>query len=209
MVCRSHGIGTARDEAAWVALRRSPPLYPDAVTLRESATAGEVLRRLDGSAGCSVKDSFAALDLAPDGFEVLFEAEWIHRPPLVEWLAPELVWSEVGTPGELRDWAAVHGGGAVFHPSLLADQRLTILAGRAGDELVAGAIGNRSTDVVGISNVFTTSPDIEQVWAEAAAAVSARLAGIPLVGYERDAELRAARRAGFASVGALRVWLAG
>lgn len=161
LVCRSHGIGTARDEAAWVALRRSPPFYPDAVTLHEATRAGDML-----------------------------------------------VWSAVGTPDELREWAAAHSGGPVFHPSLLADPAVAILAGRAGDELVAGAIGNQSADVVGISNVFTTR-DVESVWAEAAAAVSARFPGVALVGYERDAELRAARRAGFASVGALRVWLAG
>jgi len=62
-VCRAHGITTSFDPNSWVALRRSPPMYPDAVTLNEYASAGDVLRRVDGSPGCSIKDSFGSLDL--------------------------------------------------------------------------------------------------------------------------------------------------
>jgi hypothetical protein len=58
-------------------VRRSPSLYPDAVTLREHASAHDLLPRIDSSPGCSVKDSFASVDLSADGFRLLFEAEWI------------------------------------------------------------------------------------------------------------------------------------
>ncbi|MGE7387361.1 hypothetical protein ACQKM2_17955, partial [Streptomyces sp. NPDC004126] len=68
-------------DALWCSPHRTPPLYPDAVTLTPGATAAEVLAGVNTAApGCSVKDSFAALDLAPAGFEVLFGAQWIHRP---------------------------------------------------------------------------------------------------------------------------------
>lgn len=40
-----------------------------------------LVARIDtAAAGASVKDSFAGLDLTEAGFEVLFEARWIHRP---------------------------------------------------------------------------------------------------------------------------------
>ena len=78
-VCRSQGIPTAMRRTHWVALERSPELYPDAVTLLPDATAEEVLASTQAGPGCSVKDSFAALDLATLGFEELFEARWIYR----------------------------------------------------------------------------------------------------------------------------------
>ncbi|HEU4420982.1 MAG TPA: hypothetical protein VFR67_00395, partial [Pilimelia sp.] len=51
LVCRTHGIDTELDHDAWVARRRSPPLYPDAVTLREHLPAGDLLLRVDSSPG--------------------------------------------------------------------------------------------------------------------------------------------------------------
>jgi hypothetical protein len=39
------------------------------------------LARIDDSPGCSVKDSFASLDLTRHGFRVLFDAQWIVRGP--------------------------------------------------------------------------------------------------------------------------------
>lgn len=64
---------------AWTSLARPPQYYPDAVTLTPDATAADVLPYVDGSPGCSVKDSFATLDLP--GFSVLFEATWIACGP--------------------------------------------------------------------------------------------------------------------------------
>jgi hypothetical protein len=73
--------------------------------------------------------------------------------------------------------------------------------------VAAGAIGNRSVSVVGVSNLFTVTADEDQAWAGAIAAISACFSGMPLVAYEGDAGLPAAHRAGFVSVGPLRVWL--
>ena len=111
LVCRGHGTPTVFDEAMWVTARRSPPMYPDAVTLLPSARAEDVLARIDVSAGCSVKDSFATLDLTGHGFRVLFTAEWIHRPPPPD--APPTTWREVSRPAELAVWSAAHSG--TFH----------------------------------------------------------------------------------------------
>jgi hypothetical protein len=111
-VCRSHGIASTVTDAAWYSLGRTPPYYPDAVTLRPDATPAHFLDRIDAtSPGCSVKDSFATLDLTPDGFAELFTAQWIHRsahlpaPP-----TPVLTVRRVSTAAELHDWqVAWHG----------------------------------------------------------------------------------------------------
>ena len=84
---------------------------------------------------------------------------------------------------------------------------MVIFMGRDGDAVVAGVIGNRSTTVVGVSNLFTTTADTDQAWAGAVSAISLRFPGLPLVGYESGPSLSAAHRAGFTSVGPLRVWL--
>src|SRR5215211_524581 len=80
-VCRTHGLAGTFTDGAWSVPRRSPPLYPDAVTISMSTPAVSILERVDASPGCSIKDSFMCLDLASDGFETLFDATWILRPP--------------------------------------------------------------------------------------------------------------------------------
>ncbi|WP_312026902.1 hypothetical protein [Streptomyces sp. WAC 06725] len=132
-VCRAHGVNGEFGDDAWTSSRRTPPLYPDAVTLTdrlapptstepESGRSGTVrpgslspltglLSRIDTvSPGCSVKDSFACLDLTPAGFEVLFEAQWIHRPaPAPTAQAPasahtptyQITWDALTAPDDL------------------------------------------------------------------------------------------------------------
>jgi hypothetical protein len=207
LVCRTHGIATAFHADAWVAATRSPPAYPDAVTLRASASADGLLTRIDRSPGCSVKDSFASLDLSGSGFEVLFDAEWIHRPPSTLAATGALRWRSVESVDELQAWAAAHGGGAVFRPALLDEPAVALLmATDAGGGLAAGAIGRRGGSVVGLSNLFTVSADPDEAWAGAVVALSAAFPDLSLVGYERGDDLAAARRAGFTTVGRLRVW---
>ena len=82
-VCREQGIQTAWLPSAWIARRRTPPFYPDAVTLVREVDPETVLAAVDAGPGCSIKDSFADLDLLPYGFRVLFEAEWIYQSALV------------------------------------------------------------------------------------------------------------------------------
>jgi hypothetical protein len=197
LVCRAHGIATRFEPDAWIAESRTPMFYPDAVTL--VPTPEDLLDRIDATEGCSVKDSFATLDLSPEGFEVLFEAEWIHRPPTTNVNSPE--WIVITTEEQLRQWGKAHGGGDVFRPELLQDPDVAFLA-RGEDEIVAGVIANRSGSVVGLSNAFGLDD-----WEPAVRAVCARFPGLPIVGYEHGIDLAAARAAGFVSVGPLRVWL--
>jgi hypothetical protein len=209
LVCRTHGLVPAFRGDAWVTATRSPVGYPDAVTLTGSVVADDLLGRVDRSPGCSVKDSFAVLDLSGSGFEVLFDAEWIYRPSTSA-DGGRLAWTAVRSADELAAWAAAHGGGAVFRPALLDDPAVVVLAATDEDGgLAAGVIGNRSGAVVGLSNMFTFSADVDEAWAGAVAALGAAFPGVAVVGYEQDADLAAAHAAGFVSVGGLRVWLKG
>ncbi|MFB0632976.1 hypothetical protein [Streptomyces sp. AB3(2024)] len=207
--------------SVWSSVRRTPPLYPDAVSLTPQASAADVVDGIDtGSPGCSVKDSFASLDLAPAGFEVLFEARWIHRPagPAGR-AAPGTEWSGVRTAAELGAWEAAWDGGAgagLFHADLLA-RDLVFLAGRSAGRIVAGAVASAGGGVVGVSNLFTAdgedcdpavqSTAVDAAWAAVLEAVAARWPGLPVVGYEQGEYLEAAVRAGFTPIGPLRVWL--
>ena len=123
-----------------------------------------MLRSIDDSRGCSIKDSFASVDLSGDGFRLLFEAEWIHREPPRDPGKPLLSWSVVREADELSVWATAHGGGEIFGPDLLDDPAVATLAAHDGGGLVAGVIGNRSASVAGLSNLFVRNADSGRVW---------------------------------------------
>jgi hypothetical protein len=195
-VCRAQGIETAFTGTVWAALRRSPPYYPDAVTLAPGATPGEVLRDIDTSAGCSVKDSFATLDLSAHGFRVLFDAEWIRRDA-AEAPAGDPQWRTVRDPADFGLWEV----GEVFRPALLREPGVTFLQGPDG-----GVIANRTGDVVGLSNLVIHG-DTDKAWAGAVQAIAGHHPGLPIVGYESGDDLAAAERAGFTRTGPLRIWI--
>jgi TDG/mug DNA glycosylase family protein len=72
------GVKGRWTDTYWHASRRTNEFYPDAVTLHPSVDVDEMLAGIDRSAGASVKDSFATLNLAPYGFDVLFDAVWLR-----------------------------------------------------------------------------------------------------------------------------------
>jgi hypothetical protein len=185
LVCRTHGIGTRVTAQAWTADRRTPMYYPDAVTLVPELDVGELLGRIDRSPGCSIKDSYATLDLAGEGFQVLFEAEWIYRSAAP---ADSQAWEPLRRPDDLRAF------GDALLPALLTEPDVAVRAVYAGGAVVAGVIAHRGERAIGISNAF---PDF---------ATTAAFPGLPLVGYESGAALASAQEAGFESVGQLRVW---
>ena len=214
-LCRTHGIPGRFDLDAWVNPHRAPRFYPDAVTLDPAADAGSILGRVDTSSpGCSIKDSFATLELGPFGFRVLHEAEWIYREPPSSRIARprDMRWIAIATADELGAWeAAWDADGAtagLFRPALLRDPTVTVLGGYLGGSIVAGAIANRTgSELVGLSNVFTTDEDPDGAWSGSLDYLDTALPGLAIVGYESGADLSAAHRNGFASVGALRIWL--
>ncbi|RLP84380.1 hypothetical protein EAD89_26180 [Micromonospora sp. BL4] len=201
VVCDSHGLTGRTDADAWSVPRRSPTWYPDAVTLRPGVDADALLARIDAKPGASVKDSFADLDLSRYGFRVLFDAQWIHRPPLDPPAAAPL--TPITTPAELAAWATAHGGGTLFRPALLTDPRVRILARYDERGAVVGGAVVSGDRVYGVSNLFADGVDPRAIWH----GVPATVPGVPLVGYESGADLTPALAAGFTPHGPLRVWL--
>ncbi|MFF3326749.1 hypothetical protein [Streptomyces sp. NPDC002889] len=216
-MCRAHGLPGSFGARVWTNGRRTPPLYPDAVTLTGDATADDILGTVDTAGpGCSVKDSFVSLDLAAAGFEVLFEAQWLHRPGDLPAPVPPpgREWERVRSPAELAAWAAAWDGdeglAGLFRPELLTDPATTFLAAREApgkDRIVAGAVVSLGAGAAGISNLFAVDDDLDAAWAGALAAVARRWPGTPVVGYEQGDDLTAAVGQGCAPVGPLRVWL--
>jgi hypothetical protein len=213
ILCRSHGVPGRFEPDAWVNPHRTPPDYPDAVTLDPEAVGKRVLARIDTiTPGGSVKDSFANLDLAPFGFEILHEAEWIRREPgpapdtAARWMPIE---DEADLPAWETAWDAEGANLGLFGPALLREPSVQILGGSVDGSIVAGAIVNRTGDVVGVSNLFTTLGDIDAAWGECLGYLEVAYPGSAVVGYEAGEPLAAARRQGFGSVGPLRIWLEG
>lgn len=207
LVCRAHGLPTSQQRGLWSTRRRSPAGYPDAVTLRRGVPPAGVLALVDDTPGCSVKDSFGDLDLAAFGFEVLFDAAWIHAAAATTAAEATVGWTLVTEAEEFAAWTAAAPAGDVLGPDLLGDPAVRVLVAHDGGGVRAGAIANRSAAVVGVSNVFSTTIAADAAWAGIVSTLSVCFPGLPLVGYELAADRPPALRAGFTEVGPLRVWL--
>jgi hypothetical protein len=206
-VCRSHGLPTALSEHMWVAQQGSPRLYPDAVTLVPGLPVDCVLRQVEVGPGCSVKDSFADLDLSAHGFTVLFDASWLFREPEPPRECSRFDWQSISTDDDLEQWLVAAGLVGIIRPELLRDPTVRVLARCNRQVVVAGAILNRTGETVGLSNVFTSENAPAAAWRDLPAAIGQAFADLPIVGYEHDTGLAAAVEVGFEAIGPLRVWL--
>jgi hypothetical protein len=209
-VCRSHGHYGTFSTRLWINVGHDLEFYPNVITLCREVTASETT--LAPSRRYAVKDSFARLDLAPDGLTLLFEAEWIGRAPAPAASGePGLSWHAVTDARQLGLWEAAwaqrdSSRERLFRPELLADPRCAILACRRDGDLIAGIIAYAAAGVTGISNLFGAGLPAGQLWASALQAVAALRPHVPVVGYEHGAGLAAARQAGCQALGPLRVW---
>ncbi|MEV6751207.1 hypothetical protein [Streptomyces sp. NPDC051214] len=220
-VCRAHGVPGEFGAGVWSSARRTPPLYPDAVSLTPGIAPDDLLARIDtASPGCSVKDSFACLDLEPWGFEVLFEAQWIHRPAGAAPVGhPAVSWEPLKSADALPVWESAwndgEGGLGLFRPELLAGDTTSgdtvFLAGTSTDGvIVAGAVASRSASVIGVSNLFAVGDATRgeaAAWAGCLTEIDRLWPGLPVVGYESGASLDIAVGQGFTPVGPLRIWV--
>jgi hypothetical protein len=211
LVVRSHGGQSVFADDAWTSPTRTPPLFPDAVTLIPSPRAPDLLSRIDTRPGCTIKDSFACLDLSAHGFRVLFDAQWIVSPasPGTAWDVPS-DWTQITDLDGLSLWeeAWCHDNEpkGLFLPELFSEG--TVVLGRfKNDKVVAGGIVSRSAHVAGLSNVFTRIGQATDTWSALARGARTCFPNLPLMGYERGEELIHAQRAGFDSAGSLRVWI--
>lgn len=230
-VCRALGCDTDFVDGLWINRSPSPPFYSNAITLTRGGSQ-EQMRRLEllagarPSAGWSVKDAFSALDLGSLGFRVLFEADWLHLPAGHAPVGSEargLRWDRVTSEPELAAWETAwrrapgnelddaSAPPRIFMPALLDDPDIVLLVARAREGIVGVVVGNRSDDgsgpVAGVSNIAQPVDDGVASRAGAIAAVGAAFPDLPLVGYERGADLVAMQAFGFESLGSLRVWV--
>jgi hypothetical protein len=109
-VCRSHGYPGEFTGRLWSSAGHTLPFYPNAITLSPDVTAAEATAGQDPARPLGVKDSFARLDLGPQGLAPLFEAEWIILPALPD--GNDLSWDTVTDPGGLATWEAAWAGDA-------------------------------------------------------------------------------------------------
>jgi len=217
-IFRTHGLSGTVVNGVWMTRDDPPPYYSRAITLAASPVEPQLaaLRelRFELPAPWSIKDSFAALDLAPLGFEPLFDAEWISRDPspVPRSKGDHVEWRRVTSAAELDIWeASWRDNGSptdrrVFLPALLADSTVALFAAYRGDAIVAGCAANHSVDAVGFSNFFADDAADGDLAAGALGAVNGFGEGLPVVGYEWGDALGRGQRLGFEAVGPLRVW---
>jgi hypothetical protein len=212
-VCRSHGYRGVFSARLWINADHGLDLYPNAITLCPDVAAAEIAPVRALSRRYAVKDSFALLDLVPDGFKLLFGAQWIARAPAPAPPGPPgLSWGTVTDAGELGRWEAAWARGEaatapLFRPELLTDPRCAIVACRRDGDLIAGIIAYTAAGVTGISNLFGAGLGAAQLWASALQAVTTLRPHLPIVGYEHGTGMAAARQAGCQALGPLRVWV--
>ena len=221
-VCQSHNVPGEFHETFWINQHQTPIYYPNLITLsptanitpNEDALTALLTARNDYTV--SVKDSFAVLDLTSFGFRQLFQSQWIFRQvqddvsrqrPVVDFQ-----WKRIVSEKELLRWEETWSQTALSHnrlflPALLHDADISILAAYKENQIVAGAITNRTSEVVGLSNIFTPAQEAEGYWEGLLDMIAASHPGLHVVGYEQDESLTLALRVGFKPIGPLRVWI--
>ena len=200
-----HAVPTTVTDGLWHALAPMPPLHSAAKTLRPGVPRETVLRAVAAYEQVSVADSFGDLDLTADGFDLLFEATWIHRPAPDTGPVPA-GWAPVIDPAGLDAWVAVHGTGGIFVPGILHRPEFTMLARHDGDRVSAGFVVHDAGAAVGVSNACTPAGD-ELGWSEVLAVTAAVRPGQPVTDYTYGEELASALAHGFSPLGPQRVWV--
>jgi hypothetical protein len=208
---RAHGLRGDFEGTLWSSRDEAPPYHSNAVTIvdgdvaaqtRTIAALRDALRR-----PFTVKDSYARLDLAPLGFDVLFDATWVLREPSLPPPTERGNWRRVTAP-ELPLWEAAWkaagspADGRVFPPAFLGDATIALFGAYRSSRLVAGFASHRSLHSVGFSNYFG-----DETLRASAVTEAMRLAqDAPLVGYDHGDDLTSMLALGFRAVGPLRVW---
>ena len=203
-VARSHGVATRRDGPALRADGPMPPFYPNLVTLDPTLDAPALVADppRGAAAGWGLKDSFAALDLTPEGFVPAFDATWIACDAAPAGAGALRIATPEGLARWTRGWGGTPEGATIFLPALLAAPGVRFYAVEAAGVVEAGLAALVDAEVAGYSNAFGPAAGI----AACLAALAAEAGGRPLVGYEGGPALAAMTGLGFRPLGPLRVW---
>ena len=127
----------------------------------------------------------------PRGFRLPLEATWLWRAPsIVAARAPGqgILWSCLQDSSELAKWETAWSGSPLddlltqslrlFLPALLTDPDIALLAVCQQDSTAAGAIANRTDNIVGLSSHFAPPEDSISFWASRGAIAEERLPGL-------------------------------
>jgi hypothetical protein len=163
----------------------------------------------------SVKDSFAVLDLEPEGFSRLFGAQWLYleagafTPTLGgQDIRYQLVRDTAGLAAWRAGWdpADRQLGQELFGDGLLGNPDLWFVAGYdVAGKLTSGCLVNRTGGVLGISNTFGGEQGAS--WSDMLRFIVGTIGRRDIVGYEGPGLARGLRLLGFQPVGELTVWL--
>ncbi len=221
----AHGLTSENNDLTWWSFENAPPFHSNLVVRAADLSPAELASLVAAiderprPGGWSVKDSHACLTLESLGFNLKFAAEWLWRDahaPSIRRAPPTLDWRPVDSAAQLQAWEAAWWGDSrnetpkrrarQFPHALLASPDHAFFAGHLDGQIVAGAIANRSPGAVGLSNLFAPPAFADEAWAAVVDGITSAFPGMPIVGYERGDDLLRVQRAGFISVGALRVW---
>jgi hypothetical protein len=193
-------------------------MYFGAITLlrdtREDAVADSV---------ASVCDNWQSLDLDPLGFRVWRTEPWFLRPPgpVDDEPHSDLELVRVTTKREVEEFEAVSVRGfederativpGAIHPaSILGDERMVMILGRAGGRAVAAAMGYRTDDAVGVFGVtVVASARLRGYGTSITRAAMLPESGLPAVLAPSPEGERLYERLDFSRVGALNIWTRG
>jgi len=209
LICSAHDVASSVSDGLLVIEGTPPRYYSRAVTLKPDSYGSLAVRGI-----LEFKDSFNDVDGARLSAIPLFTANWIWRDPSSSSEAVDPAWRPVSTEAELTEWEAAWAAGdegwsaqpTQFPASLLRSSAARFLAKYFQGKIVAGALLNRSSQVVGVSNVFSSESD-PSPWSDIVRMAQDFAPGFPLVGYERGCDLDQALSAGFEIVGPLTIWV--
>jgi hypothetical protein len=200
-----NGIPTRIEAGLWSALGPPIPWHSAAKTVAPGVDVERVVDAVTAYPRCTVADSFGDLGLDAHGFEVLFEATWLHHGADASHgdRLPD-GWSVVTDARGLAEWSAAHDYVGVLPPAVLDHPRFRVLAHHRDGALLGGAVLHDGPGVVGLSNAWDVG---ETAFDQVLAVVAALHPGRAVTDFARGAEQQAMLEAGFAPLGPQRVWI--
>lgn len=219
-VLDAHGFPGRFEKDAWIQDGITLPFYPNIITLTKNVKINEkTVNSLNTNLGntWSIKDSYASLRLEEYEFKELFSAQWIYvNKQKVEKLPAydsPIEWKRITTKQDLESWEKAWSGTSpikkrFFLPALLTNENIAIVGGFENGNIIAGGIGNKTKNIVGISNIFTSKDyAVDICWKGVISTLSTIFPSVDFVGYESGESLNSAKLVGFEEIGKLRVWI--
>jgi hypothetical protein len=194
----------------WQNFHDMPAIFPNADTLggteAEQLSAIKSLAKAREGKLVAVKDAWARLDLAPLGFEPLFEAQWLYREAKPLEKISNISFEHITTAEGLREFAAACNGDEltyVYTPALLQPDIVWIVVREEG-KLIGGVTCFSAEGLNGINNLFARDKALEEALIREA--VNA-FPDLPSCDYTGEDSIAPYLKLGFETVGKLRVWL--